>query len=216
MDKNMLWRGGVMLGTGLLMGSLFSFQSKSVSDANAIYSRESRVNIFKEIQVVKKSNENLQDQIKELEKSLAEGNTKEAVLNSIKADISKYQILSAELPAKGKGISIEIGGELEAMWFTDLENELLSAGAEAISIDGIRVTPENMGFDTIPNGQILLGGDILSSPYHFEAIGDPKLLSGSINQTGGILSRIQSYKPEYEIKVKEELELVLPARKQGK
>lgn len=213
MDKNNWWRAGIMLGTGLLMGGLFSFQSKSVSQANAIYNRESRINVFREIQVVKQGNQNLTDQITELQKELADSNDKETVLNGIKDEILKYQVLSGQLPAKGPGITVDISGDLEALWFTDLVNELYSAGAEAISIDGIRINPENLGFDTIPNGQILLGGDILAAPYHFEVIGDSKTLSGSINQVGGILARIQAYKPDYQIGVAESRELNLAAMK---
>lgn len=203
-----------MLGTGLLMGGLFSFQSKSFSRANAFYNRESRVNIFREIEIIKQSNQGLRDQISELQKELSDSNNKEMVLNSIKNDIIKYQVLAGELPAKGPGIQIDINGELEAIWFTDLLNELDSAGAEVISINGLRVIPENMGFDTIPNGQILLGGDILTAPFHFEVIGAPKTLANSIKQTGGIVSRIQAYKPEVQITVSEVDSLDLPAMKQ--
>lgn len=213
MDKINWWRAGFMLGTGLLMGGLFSFQSKSVSQANSIYNRESRINVFREIQVAKQGNQNLSDQITELHKELTDSSDKEQVLNGIKAEIAKYQVLSGELPVKGGGITLDIGGELEALWFTDLVNELYSAGAEAISVDGIRVSPDNLGFDTIPNGQILLGGDILAAPYHFEVIGDPKTLSGSVNQVGGILARIQAYKPDYKVTVAETADLELPARK---
>jgi len=216
MDRNNWLRASFMLGTGVLMGGLFSFQSKSVNQANAYYNRESRVNIFREIQIVKQSNQNLNDQINELQKELGDSSNKEQVLNSIKDEIAKYQILSGELPAHGEGIKIDISGELEALWFTDLVNELNTAGAEAISINGLRVAPENVGFDTIPNGQILLGGDILTAPFHFEIIGDAKALSSSVNQTGGILARIQAFKPEDQINVSEAKDLQLPAMKQEK
>lgn len=202
-----------MLGTGVLMGSLFAFQSKSVSQANIYYNRESRISIFKEIQIVKKSTQNLSDQVNELEKELIVSSNKELALSNIKKEIEKYQVLSGELTAKGQGIKVDISGELETLWFTDLINELFSAGAEAISINGIRLNPLNAGFDTLPNGQILFGGEILRAPFHLEAIGDMKNLAGSIKQSGGIIARIQSYKPEYQIKVAESKELLLPAMK---
>ena len=202
-----------MLGTGLLMGGLFAFQSKSVSQANIFYNRESRISIFKEIQIVKKSTQNLSEQVNELEKELIVSSNKELALSNIKKEIEKYQVLSGELASKGEGVKVEISGELEALWFTDLINELFSAGAEAISINGMRLTPVNEGFDTLPNGQILFGGEILTAPFHFEAIGDSQNLAGSIKQSGGIISRIQSYKPEYQIKVAEAKELRLPAMK---
>ncbi len=206
----------VMLGTGLLMGLLFSFQSKSVSQANEYYNRESRISVFKEIQIVKKSNQNLNDQVEELQKDLAASSDKEQTLENIRKEIEKYNIISGRKAAKGPGIKIEISGELEALWFTDMVNELYSAGAEAVSVNNIRITPDNLGFDTMPNGQILLGGEILSPPFRFEAIGDQKTLAGALKQAGGIVSRIQGYKPEYSISVTEQEELDLQPLTQEK
>lgn len=208
-DKN--WRAIFMLGTGLLMGGLFAFQSKSVSQANLSYNRESRISIFKEMQIVKKSNENLSEQMVELEKELAAGDNREKALENLVNEIEKYQLLAGEKSAIGQGVQVSINGELEALWFTDMVNELFSAGAEAVSINGMRLAPSNLGFDTMPNGQILFGGEILSPPFKFSAIGDAKNLAGSLNQNGGIVSRIQGYKPEYAVTVTEENKLELPS-----
>lgn len=204
-----------MLGTGLLMGSLFAFQSKSVSQANVSYSRESRISIFKEIQIVKKSNQNLSEQALELEKELAASDDRELALENLKKEIDKYEVLTGKTTAKGEGVTIQIDGEMEAIWFTDLTNELFSAGAEAVSINGIRLAPGNLGFDTIPNGQILFGGEILSPPFVFEAIGDSDTIAGSLEQSGGIISRIKSYKPDYSILLIRENSLSLSAMKQA-
>lgn len=193
-----------MLGTGLLMGGLFSFQSKSVSQANIYYNRENRVNIFKEIQIIKDSNKNLSDQVTELEKELASSNDKEQALNNIKKEIERYQIVAGQQAVNGSGISITVSGELESLWFTDMINELFSAGAEVISVNEMRIADSRNGFDTMPNGQILLGGEILSPPFQFQAIGDKKTLVNSISQVGGIISRINAYKPDYKVEITEE------------
>ena len=66
-----------------------------------------------------------------------------------------------------------------------------SAGAEAVSVNNIRLTNATVGFDTLPNGQISLNGVILTAPYHFDAIGDKKTLSEALTQTGGIVQRIK-------------------------
>jgi uncharacterized protein YlxW (UPF0749 family) len=206
-------RAVFMLGTGLLMGSLFSFQSKSVSQANINYNRESRLSIFKEIQIVKKSNQNLTEQAGELQKELESSSNKEKALENIAKEIDKYEKLSGVQAVKGPGVKVEIDGELEALWFTDMVNELFSAGAEAVSVNGLRVASFGLGFDTMPNGQILFGGEILSAPFKFEAIGDAKTMSGSLNQAGGIIARIHAYKPEYKVTVTEEKMLNLAAFK---
>lgn len=213
-DKSL--RAVFLLGTGLLMGGLFAFQSKSVGQANLSYNRESRISIFKEMQIVKKSNENLSEQMFELERELAAGDNKEKALENLKKEIEKYQLLSGQKSAVGPGIEVKIDGELESLWFTDMVNELFSAGAEAVSINGMRLAPTNLGFDTMPNGQILFGGEILSPPFKFSAIGDVKNLNGSLNQNGGIISRIQGFKPEYAVTISEETRLNLASTAAGK
>jgi len=211
-----LYRSVFMLGTGVLMGALFSFQSKSVSEANVYYNRESRVSVFKEIQIVKKGNQDLADQVLELQKELTDSSSREQALENIKKEIDKDLLLVGQKEAKGPGIEVKISGDLESLWFTDMANELFTAGAEVVSINGIRLGPDNLGFDTMPNGQILLGGDILSSPFTFEAIGDQKTLAGALKQSGGIISRIQGYKPDYTVTVAEKAELDIPAISQEK
>lgn len=203
MKLSNIQRTAFMLGTGVLMGSLFSFQSKSLSQANIYYNRESRISIFKEIQIVKKSNQNLNEQVIELEKELAAGNDKETALKNIRKEIEKYEMVSGQKELSGQGIAIEINGEIEALWFTDLMNELFSAGAEGISVNGIRLADQNTGFDTMPNGQILFGGEILSAPFKLEALGESKVLAGAIQQNGGIVNRILENKPGLEVTVSE-------------
>ncbi len=199
-----------MLGTGVLMGGLFSFQSKSLSQANIYYNRESRISIFKEIQIVKKSNQSLNEQVIDLEKELAAGNDKETALKNIRKEIDKYEMVSGQKDLLGQGITIDINGEIEALWFTDLVNELFSAGAEGISVNGIRLADQNTGFDTMPNGQILFGGEILSAPFRLDVIGESKVLAGAVQQNGGIISRILENKPGIELTVSEVKELKLP------
>lgn len=209
MKLSNIQRTAFMLGTGVLMGSLFSFQSKSLSQANIYYNRESRISIFKEIQIVKKSNQNLNEQVIELEKELAAANDKETALKNIRKEIEKYQMVSGQKELSGQGITIEINGEIEALWFTDLINELFSAGAEGISVNGIRLADQNTGFDTMPNGQILFGGEILSAPFKLEVLGESKVLAGAIQQNGGIVNRILENKPGLEVTVSEVKDLKL-------
>jgi uncharacterized protein YlxW (UPF0749 family) len=63
-------------------------------------------------------------------------------------------------------------------------------GAEAVSINNIRFIDVTNGFDTIPNGEIVLNGSILKAPYVFEAIGDKTTLKAALVQPQGILQRM--------------------------
>ena len=209
MRPNNFTRTTWMIITGLLMGGLFAFQSKSVTQANNNYNRESRSSIFKEIQIVKKSNQNLSEQLIDLEKQLASSTDREAALETLKKDISKYEAISGDKAISGPGVAITVQGDLEALWFVDMINELYAAGAEGVSVNGVRLAQTSLGFDTIPNGQILIAGDVLESPYVFEAVGDGKFMSDSINQSGGIVERILKANPEYLINIEVKAKLNL-------
>lgn len=180
--------------TGILMGILFSSQSKSVESANVLYNRENRESIFKEIQIVKQSNDNLQQEMNRLSKELVNSNNREQVLKNIEMEINKYRIVDGLQAVKGPGIILTINGQLPVIWLTDAVNELNSAGAEIISVNGQRITNTNIGFDTMPNGQILMNGTILQTPYQIKAIGDKKTLYNSLKLPGGFLQRIKNYK----------------------
>lgn len=213
MTNDYLKRSLFLLATGIVMGSLFSFQAKSVSKTNNIFNRESRVNIFREIQIAKQNNQSLREQVEVLKEEITADNDREAVLRGITQDINKYQMVLGEVEIRGDGIDITIDKDLSIIWFTDLINELNSAGAEAISINNYRITPFKDGFDLMPNGQILLGGDILSAPYNFKVVGDSDVLMSVLNQVGGILERIQSFQPDIKITVVEVQNLILPANR---
>ena len=57
---------------------------------------------------------------------------------------------------------------------SEITNELKYAGAEAISINGIRLTPL-MDVTSTSNNIILLNGQKISSPYVVKAIRRPKI-----------------------------------------
>ena len=145
----------------------------------------------------------------DLEKQLASSTDREAALETLKNDISKYEAISGDKAISGPGVAITVQGDLEALWFVDMINELYAAGAEGVSVNGVRLAQTSLGFDTIPNGQILIAGDVLESPYVFEAVGDGKFMSDSINQSGGIVERILKANPEYLINIEVKAKLNL-------
>ncbi len=85
---------------------------------------------------------------------------------------------------------MKLNGNIRAIWLTDIVNELFSAGAEAVSINSIRLTNKSIGFDTIPSGQILLNGVILNKPFVVTAIGDRNVLKEALEQPEGIVERM--------------------------
>lgn len=180
-----------ILFTAILLGFLIAMQSGSFSDYSDVIRRNSRADVFREIQILKDTNENLEDEIKDLEVQLSKTSNSQQALEGIREEIEKNRILAGRVDISGPGIAVTLNQEVRALWITDLVNELFTAGAEAVSVNNIRLTDKIVGFDTIPSGQILLNGVILDLPYNIEAIGDKVTLEQSLIQPQGIVDRMK-------------------------
>ncbi len=180
-----------LLVTSILAGILIFMQGKAFSGVDQAARRESRTDIFREIQILKNTNDNLDDEVKELEDKFSKMSNQGNALQVVADEIEKYRLLNGQVSIMGPGIRLTIDGDLKAIWLTDIANELFSAGAEAVSINGIRITESNAGFDTIPNGQIMINSVIIKSPYDIEAIGERKTLADALSQPQGIIQRMK-------------------------
>lgn len=111
----------------------------------------------------------------------------------LKEDIQKYEILSGNETLKGPGIRIRIGDSLIQNITNDrIENELIhdmdvlniindlkSAGAEAISINGERL----VNFSGIQCGGpvVLVNHESVTAPFVISVIGNPEQLYAAVN-----------------------------------
>lgn len=176
--------------TSVLLGFLIVMQARTFTDVTAVIGRDTRADVFREIKILKSTNENLEDEIGDLESQLEKTSDSGKALEGIAEEILKYRLLTGRVNVNGPGVELKVGGEVKALWLTDIVNELFNAGAEAVAVNGIRLTDKTIGFDTIPNGQILLNGAILKSPFIFTAIGDKEVLRDALEQPHGILQRL--------------------------
>jgi len=181
-----------ILAIAIILGSFIIIESRSFDVVNDIILRDSKSDVFKEIKVLKEENQNLRDETKDLETSLAGLSDQDLAVKTIQDEIEKYNKLSGDYTVYGPGLSVSINGKITSPWMVDLINELFHAGAQAVSINGIRITNESSGFDTLPKGQIYLDGTILSPPYVFNAIGEAITLQNALSASGGIFDRIRA------------------------
>ncbi len=177
--------------TAVFLGGLIVAQSRSFTGVSDRIGRDARANVFRELQILKTTNENLEKEIQDLESQLNESENQELAVKSVQEEIEKFKMINGEIAVSGPGIRLEIRNEIPMIWLVDMVNELYSAGAEAVSVNKIRLTDGTSGFDTIPNGQVLLNGAIIKPPYLFEAIGDKKTLENALRQPQGILERLR-------------------------
>lgn len=187
----------LLLITGLVLGFLVITQAKYFTDYVSTVGRDSTENIFRRIQILKTTNDELNEEIVLLEKKLEDLNNQAQSFQTIANDIKKNEIIAGDTDVWGPGIELIIDNRLNALWFTDITNELFASGAEAISINNIRLTETTIGFDELPNGQIMINGVILQTPYTIHAIGDKESLKQVLQSPFGILQRMEATLEEF-------------------
>lgn len=190
-----------ILGVGILLGVLVMIQWVSYKKVAAITARDTAANIFSELTILKNTNQNLREEIEALNNQLDKSSNRFLAHQAILEEIEKNWLLTGEREVQGPGIKINIRANIEAIWLVDLVNELWSAGAEAIAVNGIRLTSETIGFEPVQGNQIILGEYLLSQPYKIEAIGDKQILEQALTQAGGMVGRIKAAYPEVKIQV---------------
>lgn len=193
----------LLLVTGLVLGFLVTTQAKYFTDYVSTVSRDSTENVFRRIQILKKTNDELNNEIALLEKQLEDLNNQAQSFQTIANNIKKNEIIAGEIDIWGPGIELIIETKLNTIWFTDITNALFASGAEAISINNIRLTDTAIGFDKLPNGQIMINGVILQKPYTIKVIGDKESLQQVLKSPFGILQRMESTLEEFSYSLNE-------------
>jgi len=190
----------LLLALSLILGILVVFQIKSINDIDSMFLRENEVNFYEEILSLKSTNVNLSNQVKKLENNLDKLSDQNMALFVIEDEIKEYKMLDGKNPIFGPGITIYINGDIKIDWLTDLVNEIKNAGAEAISVNGFRIKIDS-GFNVIPNGQIMLDNEFISSPYAIKAISNSSVLESILKENGSIISRFKQIYPQSSINI---------------
>ncbi|MFH1533518.1 MAG: DUF881 domain-containing protein [Nitrospirota bacterium] len=185
----------------MILGILIVAQIRSFAGINSLFIRDTQSNIFQEIMILKDKNEDLRSEIDELDTTLQQLKNQNSALEAINEEIEKYKKITGDFSIFGPGIRLTINAELTTPWVIDLVNEFFNTGVQAVSINGVRLTNKSVGFDTLPQGQILLNGSIVYSPFVFDVIGESSLTVDVLELPGGIMDRLEVAFPDMEVDV---------------
>jgi uncharacterized protein YlxW (UPF0749 family) len=110
---------------------------------------------------------------------LSSNGARDAALAQAQQEADALEVLAGTVPVTGPGIRVTVteqDGTVDAQNVLDTIEELRTAGAEAIQVNGeVRVVADT-GVDDAPGG-LLVGGRLVTSPYVIDAIGDPQTLT---------------------------------------
>lgn len=139
-----------------------------------------------------------QEEVKNIEESLKD---QKQVYYNLVEDVEKYRMYVGDLAVEGKGVQITLE---DASYVPDGENvnnyivheshlfnvinELYISGADAISINGQRLTSHSYIYCNGP--VVTVDGNQYPAPFVISAIGDPNVLLPALNINGGIVDQL--------------------------
>jgi len=152
----------------------------------------------------------------EYEAALVEGR---GLSQAMADELAQYRLVLGLVPVEGSGVAVTVSEgppgqtgvlptRLEAPDLSGLTNELWSAGAEAMAINGVR-TLASTGVRQTDAGIVLAGARIYA-PYRIEAIGDPAALVATLAIRGGFVEGLRAVGLRVAVQRAERLRL--PAR----
>ncbi len=138
---------------------------------------------------------------------------------AMQEEIARYLLILGLVPVEGPGIRVVLASGapdgpgvlpavVEAQDLSALANELWSAGAEAMAINGVRV----LAWSAIRqlDRTIAVDGKSTTAPYVIEAIGDPAALQAALAIRGGFAEGLRAV--GLRVGVQAHQRLRLPAR----
>ena len=180
----------------LILGFLFGAQIRLQQRAKPL--REmSESDLSQLVYQISLENDALRRQLYQLEIRLLDYEKKETtqkeILKQALADLERISVLSGLKGITGEGIELKIEDEkgiLKTIDLLDLINEIKSAGAEAIAVNGVRLSARS--FLALNNSVLIVDGRKLNLPIEIKALGDPHSLEGALVLPGGVVQTLSA------------------------
>lgn len=166
-------------------------------------------------QALERRLEELQRRQAEVERATAAGRTLTAAMSR---ELESLRLIAGQRAMRGPGVVVVLrdaktqpaGSTPVVVTYQDLVsvvNELWAAGAEAIAVNGQRVTAMT-GFAQV-GGTVVVNLERLTGPFTVVALGDPATLDGALNIRGGLIEGLRAL--GLSIAVSRQADLTVPA-----
>lgn len=139
----------------------------------------------------------LRGKLHEYETAEAEGRS---AAETLAREVESYRLVLGLTPVQGPGVILRLrergspgsvlAPQVQSQDLSGLVNELWSAGAEGISINGVRLLATT-GIRQEERG-IVVGNFKLEGPYLIRAIGSPQAMTAALNLRGGFVEGLRS------------------------
>ena len=148
-------------------------------------------------------NDQLRDEVADLgrqEAHLVEQHDRGAsTVGELTADLARIRAWAGLTAVTGQGIAITVSGLVGGDGIQELLNELRNAGAEAITVDGVRIVTGTVVAGA-PGG-LSVENQPIGDAFEIRAIGSPQILTGTLTRTGGVIAQVEATYPDARLSV---------------
>lgn len=217
----------VLLTFGFMISYSVQF-TKSISNSQSTYTEaqwEKKQKLQEKILDEQKQIQKLEEQLQNIKQKVSESENKmgnrEAEAQEILKELEEVRMWTGLVPVQGKGILVSLNDSSSVPDSANVNdfivheenirqvvNELFSAGAEAISINGQRLTT-NSAIRCV--GPTVLVNEVKTvPPFEISAVGEPDTLVTALQMPGGVLQTLKEW-TRIEVKLEKKERLELPA-----
>ena len=204
------WKGGWLIAlVCVLIGFMIAVQFRTAQDGKGSLSQQRIEEISDRLLQTEHERDELGEELRKMQAAAADMDNKE--------DQNMLRYRAALVPLVGEGVIVRMddsakpvkAGENPILYVIHDDdllrviNELRAAGAEAISVNGQRLT----GISEIRcAGPTLSVNNVRSSaPFEIHAIGDKKSLENSLRMRGGVVETLSVWGIQLDIKVSDDV-----------
>jgi uncharacterized protein YlxW (UPF0749 family) len=183
-----------LFAVAVLIGVLLVAQLRSQARPTEISSLPAQ-ELSQLIDTLGERNRELRTGLADLRETLREyrvaGSQGQSALEVTREDLRRITAFGGLAAVEGQGLVLEVEGQLDAIALNDLVNELRNAAAEAIAVDGIRITHRSVAVQGPTS--LLIDGIEVGSSLTISAIGDPDGLLNAMERPGGIIAQLEQF-----------------------
>ncbi|MGA9747333.1 MAG: DUF881 domain-containing protein [Nocardioides sp.] len=191
-------RGQVTVGLLMVvLGFAAVVQVRSNStDAEYVGARQDElISLINSLSLASQRAENEIAQLEQTRSSLLnDTQARRTALERARQRVDELGILAGTVPAVGSGVQVDVRDPDGAVGANNLVNgiqELRDAGAEAIELNNtVRVVAQTSLRD-VPDGGVVVDGEVITAPYTIEAIGGPHNLASALDLRRGFTYEVE-------------------------
>ncbi len=199
-----------LLFVGILLGILIIGIAQYKQEDPQQNERNNTFHFLSETSLIIRENQALYQDYIQTKESLSESKNSFEANKKAQEEAMKLSALLGKQKAYGPGTILSIGESLPAYLFTDIINDLYTFGAEAISINDIRIDYQSNFSENSLTKQVFISSVPISAPYTFKVIGNAENLYQILSKKNSTIRRlIDSFGIGDKIEVKKETNIEL-------